>query len=72
MTERKDVPFVCPIEGGGIQLEWTKEGKHLELEFSLDGEIVWLTEEGDDMEAGECKIDDYNKIKELFAWYEQD
>ena len=73
MKEQKDVPFVCPIEGAGIQLEWTKDGKHLEIEFDLNGNIVWLKSGvGGCTVSGECRVDDCDKIKELFAWYEKE
>lgn len=37
-------PFVCPIAGGGVQLEWTSDAKHLELEFTREDTVVFLTE----------------------------
>lgn len=36
-------PFVCPVPGGGLQLEWEVGKRELELEFLPDGSIEFLT-----------------------------
>lgn len=69
-------PFVCPITGGGVQLEWNIGNRHLELEFAPDGCLTWLTEqEGGTMDTGECPFRDTEstyaaaeKVKALLSW----
>ena len=39
------VPVVCPVAGGGFQLEWMLNGKLLELEFVNTNTIAYLQEE---------------------------
>jgi hypothetical protein len=59
---RLSTPFVCPISGGGLQVEWTSDTKHLEIEFVTQSEVEFLTEdlkrigEADAMQAGETDI----------------
>lgn len=33
-------PSVAPISDGGIQIEWHKNGKDLEIEFTPDREVM--------------------------------
>ena len=35
-------PRVIPVSGGGIQLEWVKENRELEVEIHPDGSIAYL------------------------------
>lgn len=35
-------PRVIPVSGGGIQLEWVKENRELEVEIHPDGTIAYL------------------------------
>ena len=68
-----DAPFVSPIGGGGLQLEWTRSGKHLELEFLDERTICFLKEEtvsGEDrMESGEYLVADTTETQELLNWF---
>jgi hypothetical protein len=33
---------VVPCSDGGVQLEWSKDGRELEIEFSPDGSVTFL------------------------------
>ncbi len=37
------IPFVSPTSMGGVQLEWTQNGRELEIEFLPDGSMEFLT-----------------------------
>ncbi|MFA5864493.1 MAG: hypothetical protein WC975_07370 [Phycisphaerae bacterium] len=66
------VPYVCPIAGGGIQLEWTLGNKHVELEFIDKDTIAFLTEEMLDseekMRSGEISLRNMNEIRTILNW----
>jgi len=63
------VPYVAPISGGGLQLEWHFNNKGLEVEF-VEKDIIGFLKvfEDESMEEGEINIKEINKIKELFDW----
>jgi len=67
------VPFVCGVPGGGLQLEWTSPRKHLELEFTGPGTVVFLKEEkrlaGDIMDSGEYDPTDLDLTRQLLTWF---
>jgi len=66
------LPFVCPIAGGGLQLEWSSGGKEVELELVDERTIGFLRAEaapsGRIIESGEYPISDINKSRELLDW----
>ena len=72
--QRDDLPlaFVCPIAGGGLQLEWSSGGKEVELELIDERTIGFLRAEaapsGRIIESGEYPISDINKSRELLDW----
>lgn len=49
-----DVPSISPVSGGGLQFEWARDGKELELEVLPNGEIEFLlvNPDGTTMENG--------------------
>ncbi|MEA5448793.1 hypothetical protein VB780_09460 [Leptolyngbya sp. CCNP1308] len=68
-------PFICPVPGGGLQLEWEIGEYELELEFLPDGSIEFLTvdKSANHLEDGmmEGKLERTNgiaRIHELLAW----
>ena len=67
------VPFVCPVAGGGIQLEWSSPQKHLEIEFLDEATVVFLKEEqrpsGEITESGEYPVADMDKTRRLLDWF---
>ena len=66
-------PFVCPVSGGGLQIEITSDKKHLELMFASDSEIVFLKEEAatgkPEMDAGELDAGDAHGVRKLLTWF---
>ena len=63
-------PFVCPIAGGGIQLEWESSGKYLEIEFLDGGMALYLKEkQGESMESGEFPATDAGLARQLLEWF---
>ena len=63
------VPFVCAIAGGGVQLEWTSSGKHLEMEFVDAETIVFLKQEGGLVQSGEFPAHDAEATRRLLDWF---
>jgi len=39
--------FVAPLPYGGVQLEWRKPGREIEIEFAPDGTLAYLLIEGE-------------------------
>jgi hypothetical protein len=72
--QRDDLPLpsVCPIAGGGLQLEWSFGGKEVELELVDECTIGFLRAEAAPseriIESGEYPISDINKSRELLDW----
>ncbi len=62
------VPFVVPVHGGGIQLEWTVGGREFELEISRDGSVEYLkAEDREPLEEGRLEPI-AEQLRSLFAW----
>ena len=63
------IPHVTPVSGGGIQLIWQNGGRTLDLEVLPDGNIEYLTSEGDTPRLeGELTTADYRVTQALVAW----
>lgn len=66
-------PFVCPVSGGGLQIEMTSDTKHLEIMFDSASDIIFLKEEdvgGEELtDAGELSARDLPSIRRLFSWF---
>jgi len=45
-------PHIAPVPGGGIQLEWDRDNRSLELEIHPNGHLEFLVCEGDEMVDG--------------------
>ncbi len=75
-------PFICPIAGGIIQIEWDINNRHLEMEITEDEitktkEICWLKDDGKktktsslkgEYEYGTIDCEDTEKINGLIDW----
>ena len=63
-------PFqVVPVSGGGVQFEWSYQGKQLEIEFSEAGKIGYLKVFANrEMEEGEVLLTQFNEIYKLLDW----
>jgi len=65
-------PFVCPVSGGGLQVEMTCGTKHLEIMFDSASSIIFLKEDGtgeEDTDAGELSASDLPSIRGLLNWF---
>ena len=63
------VPYVGPISGGGVQLEWHIGGRELEVEFMEPDAIGYLKvfEDGSSVE-GEFFPDDFDQARQIIKW----
>jgi len=67
-------PYVCPVSGGGLQFEWSVGNRSLELEFSQENTVLFLTEEQspsgetEAMASGEYRITRTEKSLRLVEW----
>jgi len=62
------IPFVAPVSGGGIQLDWSVAGRELELHIMPDGSIQFLRAFGGEvLEEGPLKLSPI-ETRALFAW----
>jgi len=69
--QRDDVPlpFICPISGGGLQLEWSTDGKEIEIEFLNQQTIAFMrVDNGRTTDSGEYPVTDINKSRKLLDW----
>jgi len=63
------VPYICPISGGGIQIEWHFRGRELEVEFMEQDTIGYLKVFKDEsMEEGVFHPDDYDAARQIIRW----
>jgi len=66
------VPFVCPIPGGTLQLEWDSDGKHVEIEFIDAHRLAVLMEDAsvsdEAMRVDEFPVSSMDRIKDLLDW----
>lgn len=63
------IPFVAPLPGGGIHLEWLYDQRELEVEFADKGSVEYLKVlNGEPSEEGKFNVNDYNKGRQLINW----
>lgn len=62
-------PFVSPLRGGGLQVEWQQAERELEVEFWDAPELEYLKvlEDGS-MEEGRCPSSDFQALRQLVKW----
>lgn len=66
-------PFVAPVPGGGIQLEWLNEDRELEVEFTGQSVIGYLKITKDEsVEEGEILLNNRASARELIRWLKFD
>ncbi len=64
------MPHFAPVSGGGIQLEWRKKNRELELEILPNGEIAFLkAPEPGEMEEGILPLSFHADVFELVKWF---
>jgi hypothetical protein len=62
-------PFIAPVSGGGIQFEWSNQGRDLEVEFVKPYIFGYLKVVKDQpVEEGERSANDYNSARQLLKW----
>lgn len=63
-------PHFAPVSGGGLQLEWQKQGRELELEILPHGEIAFLkVYESGEMQEGILPCSAQHEVVELVRWF---
>lgn len=45
-------PHIAPVPGGGLQLEWDRDNRSLELEIHPSGQMEFLVAEGEEILVG--------------------
>ena len=66
--EKADAPHVCPVPGGGVQLEWQAGQRALELEALPDGSAQFLRVDGQTMDEGPLDPSDPTRVRALLRW----
>jgi hypothetical protein len=61
-------PHVSPVAGGGIQIEWEKGDKELELEFARTGALAYLKADPAGEEEGALAPGHRHKLWTLLVW----
>lgn len=62
-------PFVGPVTGGGIILEWTVASRQLSIAVLPDGKIEYLKwEAGEPFEEEELSPRSIGRVRELVSW----
>ncbi len=68
-NENIPTPFIGPISGGGIQLEWHINNRELEIEFIESNVIGFLkVHEDDSLEEGEFPSNDFDCARRIIEW----
>lgn len=68
-SENIPTPFIGPISGGGIQLEWHINNRELEIEFIESNAIGFLkVHEDGSLEEGGFQINDFDKARHIIKW----
>ncbi|MGH9837473.1 MAG: hypothetical protein ACREEM_01670 [Blastocatellia bacterium] len=64
------LPHIAPVSGGGIQLEWHKKDRELELEILPDGDVAFLkVNESGEMQEATLPRTFYDRVFELVRWF---
>jgi hypothetical protein len=68
-TETPPLPYIGPVTGGGVQIEWSMPTRELELEILPDGSLEYvMADETGQTDDGEILADDDEHILELVRW----
>lgn len=66
---RAPAPFMTPMSRGGVQLEWTRNRRELELSFGAGGRVEYLRVHPDgSMAEGMYEAFDQRQIAEHLYW----
>jgi hypothetical protein len=66
--EKAHAPHICPVPGGGVQLEWQVGQRALELEALPKGSVEFLRIDGDAMVEGSLDPRDRSQVATLIRW----
>jgi len=66
--EALPTPFASPIEGGGLQIEWDLNGRHVEIEFADHEDLVVLWAEGDNARTTGFPASHVERVVGLLKW----
>lgn len=67
--ETLPAPFVGPVAGGGIILEWTVGSRELSIVVLPEGKIDYLKwETGEQFEEDELSLRSLGRLRELISW----
>ena len=61
-------PFVSPVPGGGVQLEWQFGRRALEFEALPDGSAQFLRVDGETMSEGPLDPSDQTQVRTHIQW----
>lgn len=67
-AENAGAPHVCPVPGGGVQLEWQAGQRALELEALPDGSAQFLRVDGQTMDEGPLDPNEPAGLRSLLRW----
>ena len=59
---------VCPISGGGIQLEWHRSGKDLEIAIDPDGTATFMVASDGVVREGHLPLNVVDSVPTLMSW----
>jgi hypothetical protein len=67
--ETLPAPFVGPVAGGGVILEWTVRSRQLSIAVLAERKIEYLKwETGEQFEEGEVSLRSLGRLRELISW----
>lgn len=68
-SEASAIPQIGPVPGGGLQMEWSKGHRALELEVHPDGTVEFLRVYDDDkMDEGTIPHDRVDRLRQQVSW----
>ena len=67
-SEKAHPPHVCPVPGGGVQLEWQLGRRALELEALPDGSARFLRVDGETMHEGPLDPNEQTQVRSHVQW----
>jgi hypothetical protein len=63
-----DAPFIAPLSNGGVQLEWDRGQRQLEIEVLPDGSAQFLISDAGEIREGALNAPTSPSVKALLGW----
>lgn len=63
-----DAPFIAPLSNGGVQLEWDRGQRQLEIEVLPDGSARFLISDAGAIFEGDLNTPSSPSVKSLLGW----